>query len=396
MSFQRVSPTLSPRVTPTYPTITTPATLTVPAPRAIAIQMPGDPYLPSTLSNLPYEVFVQLLINTPVSQIASLCQTNVQMARICQDEYFLRDLTIRKYRFNLGRIPGNTFTEKWQFLSQFDPRYFTDPEFIKIPPSFKRYIDLDYLSRKDPNDALDTIISILNDAQTKDIYTMETFPGRSGGETINRNLSAILAGAILTKSQPFAQAIASIILPRIHPDYKDSYKNSLRFPFELSLLYGMTEVTNLISQYYDYKSDRLFRRDLFELIRASIRGSMRGIADPIKEVERFVPYVDAKELYWYLVRLNQYELADRLKNKSGEDFHSSHTEAMNTLRSAIYARNLERIRYVMQYYTPHEELIDSVMRSPATAWAVPILQGEAVIEPDADIDPELELNPDLQ
>ena len=353
-----------------------PERVTTLPPRTVEYNEPGD----TTLSDLPDDVLIELLINLPPGKLNSLCGTTPALSRICNDEYFLRNLITRKYGVNVDMIPGQTIKEKYAFISLFDPKYFTDPNFVQIKPSQERDFGLNYTSRKNPNDALNTILSILNDSQTADdINVLKEF-NRTGKRHMRYGLfspllSGLLLGAIMTKSQSFANHIVSLLMSRISENDLPYYYASIRYPFTLSIVYGMVDTTKLISNYY-FHDPKLRDEIVTEIVETN----------SIEVLERLSPYIDFDiKLYWNLVRRNRYDLADyllRQLREAGTDPYSGEQLKKNAfivLRMAISNGNVDRVKYLMKYMTPTQFEINLATRKGFLNIAR-ILQGQPEVE----------------
>ena len=222
----------------------------------------------TTLTDLPDDILIELLINLPPERLSVLCRTSSTLSRFCNNENLLGDLIVRKYHVNVARIPGQTIKEKYIFISQFDPRYFTDPNFVIIPRIYELNYGLNYTSRRNPNDALNTIVSILNDSQTADdINILKSYPvlkDPDGEKYIQSGffsprLVSLLSGAIMTQSQSFAKQIILILAARISAQDRDMYTISMRGPVALALLYKINDTYYLIDflmQSFDKKHNQ--------------------------------------------------------------------------------------------------------------------------------------------
>ena len=316
-----------------------------------------------TLTDLPRDVLIELLINLPPGRLFDLCGTSSALSRLCNDESFLRNLIVRKYGVSINMIPGGTIKEKYAFISQFDPRYFTDPDFVKITANYKRYYGLNYTSRRNPNDALNTIVSILNDAQTADdinvLRRFDTLPLGVGYKRVGSfspRLVSLLSGAVMTKNQSFAKQIISILMNRITVGDHKAYNVSLRYPFILSVEYGMNEVRQLIKHYHNRDLDRILHRDILNEI---------SELNSIEVLDRFISLlVLDTRLYWNMVHIGNYDLSDyildKLRNKR-DDPYGARSGIIN-LRVAISKGNINKIRYLMKYVTPKQNEIDLAIR----------------------------------
>lgn len=348
----------------------------------------------TTLTDLPNDVLIELLINLPSGKLNSLCRTTPALSRLCDDEQFLKDLITRKYRISINLIPGGTIREKYVFISRFNSRYFTDPDFVKISRSYEKDFGLDYTSRKTPVDALNTIISIFIDSQTvDDINVLKNFDViRTKIGTVARpgefspRLVSLLSGAVMTKSQSFAEQIISILGTRIAVQDRGDYVVSFRPPFILSMAYGMDNTAALLAQYYDYQSD--------PQLRSEIIGEILGL-DSIEILDRLIPFIGLNiDLYWRLVSGKKYDLADHVLiqlRETGTDPYSGEQLKKNTfigLRLAISNGNIDKVKYMMKYMRPTQYEIDLAIRKGFNNIAR-VLQGlpeiEEEIEDEMDI-----------
>lgn len=352
------------------------------------INQPGN----VLFDDLPQDILIELLVNLPPDKLASLCGTSVGLSKLCNNEGFLRQLINRRYGVTVGLVPGQTIKEKYTFMTQFDPRYFTDPDFVKVSQSYKEEFGLDYTSRRNPNDALNTIISILNDSlTTEDINVLKisdadvnlfqrNFPGVTPGKLVNYSsrLTTLLSGAIMTKSRLFANEVILNVMDRISPDDLGDYQASLRYPFILSIEYGMESAIHALKYYYNPSRDLLLKLKIFEEL------------IPIESIDvfdRFVPYLTKNHaLFWTLVNRGRYDLADhiliRLRSGGMEIFNEQFGRTY--LRKLIDEGNVDKIRYLMKYMTPSQRSVDYAIKIGRLNIAR-ILQGQD-IEEDMDID----------
>ena len=370
---------------------------------------------PTTITDLPRDVLVELLINLPPGKLTSLCRTNVSLSRLCNDEQFLSELIGRKYKITVNKIPGQTIKEKYAFISQFDPRYFTDPDFVKINPSYKRDFGLKYTSRENPNDALNTIMSITIDSQKEDEYDEsdeggedfgvnvtirgkyeygaddQFIPGSQGASNLrltrllenehrgafNLRLTRLLSGAVMTKSQAFVKQVLQILTEYLLETYPSflyvafqRYGDSFRYPFILSIEYDMKDTTSLLAQYYDYRKDRHFVNDAVDEI---------AFTDSINILDYFLPYFDLNEnLFRRLMEKGKYELVDHVSNKLASMEKLSAARRSN-LTSAINSGNINTVRYLMKYIVPTQEDIYHALEIGAVKIGR-ILYGEEILD----------------
>ena len=390
----RINPPVRPPVTITSPPVVRinppvrpPVTITSP-PRVIEQIRPPIMYQnpePAgiTLSDLPQDVLIEMLINLPPGRLSALCSTNSSLSKLCNNESFLRDLIARKYKVTVNNIPGQTIKEKYAFISQFDPRYFTDPDFVKINPSYKRDFGLDYTSRKNPNDALNTIISIMVDSDISDGFNVlsSIYIDRAGGGQIakpgifNSQVVRLLSGAMMTRSQSFVRQILSILTDRILPlswgSSWNSYSDSFRYPFILSIEYGMNDITDILRQYYyNYNNDHYFNTEIVDEI-----SSM----DSIDILDRFIPYLDVNgNLFRRLMGKGKYELADYVLSKLRNEGRPYIFQHFN-LTDEIANGDVSRIKYLMKYITPAQHHINIAINNGFLNIAR-ILQGQPEIE----------------
>lgn len=316
-----------------------------------------------SLDDLPRDVLIELLINLPPGRLSALCGTNIALSKLCNDEQFLKNLITRKYGVSIDLIPGQTIKEKYAFISQFDPRYFTDPYFVMISPQYKQYYGLNYAYGGTPNVALNNIISIQNDAyMADDIYILKNFdPVQTPGGTFqppgqfSLRLVNLLSGAIMTQSQPFANAIISILMERIPIEDFPYYNISFRYPYILSILYNMDKTKELLEHYYDRKDPHLLGGMTDEI----------AIRDSTHVLDRFISYprLLVDDLYWNLVKKGKLDLAeyvlDKLRNIGIDPYDPELMPSpLDTLRWYIYHGKIDRIKYLLKYVTPTQREID--------------------------------------
>ena len=315
-----------------------------------------------TLTDLPRDVLIEMLINLPPGRLFDLCGTSVALSRLCNDESFLKDLIGRQYGVSINLIPGGTIKERYAFISRFDPRYFTDPDFVKINPSYKRDFGLDYTSRKSPNDALNTIISIMVDSEISNGFNVlrsidMDHPG--GGQIIkpgiyNSRLVRLLSGAMMTKSQSFVKQILSILIDKISPlswgSSWGSYNDSFRNPFILSIEYGMTDITKLLSRYYNYEGGGNFYSEAIDEI---------VFADSINILDRFIPYIVVSTLLFYnLYDSGKYDLADYILDKLRILEMDITHDLLRILEMDITHDRIDNIRYLLKHIPITQEYVD--------------------------------------
>ena len=374
------------------PTIRTP-TIRTPTIRTPTIRRPiiptnypayaGAP-VPTVFGHLPYEVLVELLLDSDPKDIASLCATSRQIRAICQDENFLFQFIRRHYPVSMDKIPGRTIKDKYDFISIFDRRYFTDPDFVRPSPHYIHDFGTNYTSRTNPDDALNTILSIWQDSETAELATMIGFKPlvRRSATTYrvgyyNLNFVNLLSGAIMTKSELFANSIIDIIVRRIFVPgqnihvYRNHYAVSFRYPFILAVEYGMPQTISLLRQHYDPDMDLYLREEiLHELTHV----------DSEEVFNRFLPYLSTDNyVYWTLVRNNNYKLADYalsiLDREGRNPYRYDPGRARLMSDFAIQTRDAERIRYLMKYLTPTQADIDEATRLGYLE-LIPVLQGQ--------------------
>ena len=314
-----------------------------------------------SLDDLPRDVLIEMLINLPPGKLNSLCGTTPALSRLCNDESFLKNLIVRKYGVSINMIPGQTIKEKYAFISQFDPRYFTDPNFVDIPRWYTRSFGSNYTSRKNPNDALNTVSSILNDVQTVDDINNMTDSAtitRYAGELVSLRTVTLLSGAVMTKSQLFMANILNIFGSRILPNNLPDYMDSLRVPYILSIEYGLEDIQSLIEQYYDRRSDLRFHLDIV------VNAEMTDSDDVFFRLMKYISV--HQQLFWNLVRLKKINRADyvleRLIATGRANPFSAQTSAAR-LRDAIRSNDVETVKYLMKYMVPAQREIDLAIRS---------------------------------
>jgi len=366
-----------------------------------------------SLQNLPRDILLELLANAPTKTIAALCSSNTEFAAICQDESFLARLIVRRYGVSLDNIPRQTIKEKYRFMSIFDPRYFTDPDFVKVSRNYKRKFGTNYTSRKNPNDALNTIVSIWRDSATVDIHTMNIYSHVLG--QLSRNFVNLLSGAMMTKSQPFANSIIAIFLQRIRPEDLFQYMVSFRYPFIFSIEYGMVDTTNYLLQYYAISKDiqidttnwminvlnlnnnGQFNTEDFVLryydpskdtqINSELLNEARYV-DSEEVFDRFLHHLEVNEkLYWDIILKENYAFAEYVLGiliNAGRDPYANEKFVGTIVRVAIMKGQMEKLKYLMRYITPTQKDIDlAAQRHPEL---VPILQGQDIDVMEEDIE----------
>lgn len=334
---------------------------------------------PTTLTDLPRDVLIELLVSLPPGRLSALCGTSSALSRLCNDEQFLSELIGRKYKVTVDKIPGQTIKEKYVFISQFDPRYFTDPDFVKINPLYKRDFGLDYTSRKSPNDALNTIISIMVDSEFAtdfDVFSSIYVTRANGFQymkpgILNLRLARLLTGAMMTKSQSFVKLILSILTDHIYRMAIfswNSYYNSFTYPYILSMEYGMNDIANILGQHRRHKRD--FVDDAVDEI---------AFMDSVDILDRFIPYLGIDEnLFRRLVGRGKYELADYVLSKL-RSMGTPYIFRRGDLRGAINSGDIDETRYFMKYITPTEDDIRRAVEINHMDIAR-ILQGQEVDE----------------
>jgi hypothetical protein len=324
--------------------------------------VPADfPAGPAGFQHLPQEVLIDLLMTVPPDKIALWCATNTQIRAICQSESFMLEMIRRRYRLSLDKIPGTTIAEKYGFISIFDSRYFMDPDFVRVSANYLDLFGPDYTSRKSSDDALETIISIWRDSTTADLSQLVQFKHfqlRHGGtETrsgaFNHNFVTLLSGAIMTKSEVFAKSILDILIQRLlstagrysleqaFPGYSESF----RYPFILSIEYGMPDTIKELRKYYDPYGERFNAGSTYE---KEVLYEIDGInSDEI--LDRFLPYLNlTKGRYWLSVYDDSYTFADRILNellKRGQNPYAG-GEGEKELKNAREFRSQAAINYI--------------------------------------------------
>lgn len=189
------------------------------------------------------------------------------------------------------------------------------------------------------------------------------------------NFVNLLSGAIMTKSEEFAGLILSMLMDRIAPDQLHHYYASLRYPFILSIIYGMNDITEAIRHYYDYIGDNEFA---IEAIRALKDTQSLVILD------QFIPYLSLdNKIYWILIASKNFDLADYYLDKlraNGSDPYSENT-ARVAFRFAIGDRNIDKIRYLMKYIIPTQSDIN-IATKKGFPDVVAVLQGQNIADDD--------------
>lgn len=330
-----------------------------------------------TLTDLPRDVLIELLINLPPGRLFDLCGTSSALSRLCNDESFLRNLIVRKYGVSINMIPGQTIKEKYAFISQFDPRYFTDPDFVRISNYYREEFGGAYSSRETPNDALNTITSILNDSQTvEDINVMyPRLRGHVPGGHYSLRLKLLLSGAVLTKNRSFVRQIISVAKGRIPPEeWARGYINSFRYPLILAIEYELKEIIELLTGDHDFEWYRFREEAMLEIM----------AVNSIEVFKRFIPYLEADEqLFRGLVSRKRYELADYVLINLSHKQQLSTAGRYSNLTLAIRKGDIDEVRYFLKYRNPLQEHIDQATRLGRQD-IVRVLQGLPEIEEDLD------------